>query len=224
MDKYGGSLKKLTTDAFDNVGWYAWSPDGTRIAFDSSMDGDSEIYVVNPNGTNLRQLTNNTASDRFSSWTWDGTRIVFISDRDGNDEVYIMDADGGNPVNLSNDPADDDLPAASPVYQEGGGCFIATATFGSYLDPHVQVLREFRDKYLLTNTPGQAFVTFYYQYSPSIAQFIRDHEYIRMATRWALTPVVYGIKYPTGILFIFISLIAIPVLFNIRNNKDRSST
>ncbi|MEA1876775.1 MAG: LpqB family beta-propeller domain-containing protein, partial [Bacteroidota bacterium] len=176
MDINGNNLSKLTSDGAETVGWYAWSPDGKRIAFDSTLDGDYEIYVINADGTNLQQLTENAASDRFSSWTWDGRKIVCISDRDGNHEVYILDSDGGNPVNLSNDPSDEWLPAASPVYQEGGGCFIATAAFGSYLEPHVKVLTNFRDHYLLTNPLGIHLVRFYYYVSPPIADYISKHE------------------------------------------------
>lgn len=78
----------------------------------------------------------------------------------------------------------------------GGFCFIATATYGSYLDPHVVVLREFRDRYLLTNPVGTAFVDIYYAVSPPIADYIRQHEWAKIITRSILTPVVYGIEYP----------------------------
>lgn len=85
----------------------------------------------------------------------------------------------------------------------GGGCFIATAAFGSYLDPRVRVLRDFRDRYLLTNSPGQAFVSYYYRYSPPIADVIRTHESLKSAAMWALVPVVYSVEYPylMGVLF-----------------------
>jgi hypothetical protein len=83
---------------------------------------------------------------------------------------------------------------------EGGGCFIATAAFGSGLAPEGVTVRECRDRYLLTNGPGRAFVDWYYRVSPNAAAFIAEHESLRTAVRWGLTPVVYGVKYPVAAL------------------------
>jgi hypothetical protein len=79
---------------------------------------------------------------------------------------------------------------------DGGACFIATTAYGSYLDPHVQTLRMFRDEYLLTNTMGRKMVAYYYRYSPPIANYLKQHPSLATLTRWLLTPLVYGIAYP----------------------------
>jgi PKD repeat protein len=85
--------------------------------------------------------------------------------------------------------------------QQQVGCFIATAAYGSHLDPHVTALRTFRDKFLLTNPAGRSLVAFYYRTSPPVAAFISKHKPLRVMTRSILTPVVYGIKYPLWALF-----------------------
>jgi len=99
----------------------------------------------------------------------------------------------------------------------GGGCFIATAAYGSYLDPHVAVLREFRDRYLLTNAPGRRFVATYYQYSPPIAAVIAEHEALRFIVRVLLAPLAYAIAFPDEALTALFMLVMIGRL---RSNKE----
>jgi YVTN family beta-propeller protein len=74
------------------------------------------------------------------------------------------------------------------------GCFIATAAFGSAMESHVKILKNFRDCYLLTNRVGRGFVRFYYRYSPPVAHFIAKHESLKLLVRYALYPVV-GLSY-----------------------------
>ncbi len=78
----------------------------------------------------------------------------------------------------------------------GGGCFIATAAYGSYLSPHVEALRDFRDNVLLTNAPGRLFVRLYYRLSPPLADYIQRHETARTIARAGLTPLVLSVEHP----------------------------
>lgn len=74
---------------------------------------------------------------------------------------------------------------------DGGFCFIATAAYGSTQEPHVALLRKFRDDILMQSAPGRAFVETYYAVSPPIAHFIGSHETARAVTRALLWP-LYG--------------------------------
>jgi LPXTG-motif cell wall-anchored protein len=65
-------------------------------------------------GSDVKQLTNNSAADITPKWSGDGTKIVYFSDRDGNNEIYTMNADGSNQTRITNNAADDTSPNFSP--------------------------------------------------------------------------------------------------------------
>ena len=109
----------------------------------------------------------------------------------------------------------------------GGGCFIATAAYGSLMAPHVKILRDFRDHFLLGNTVGDSFVRLYYTYSPPIADFIAEHDSLRTMVRISLLPVV-GVSWialkigplsTVALMLIFISCLIGMVWFGRRYNE-----
>ena len=75
-------------------------------------------------------------------------------------------------------------------FWEGDPCFIATAAYSTPMAEEIQILREFRDEYLLTNPLGRALVDFYYKVSPSIAEFITKHPILKTIVRVGLLPAV----------------------------------
>jgi len=72
----------------------------------------------------------------------------------------------------------------------GGGCFIATAAFGSPLAGQVEILRQFRDQYLLTNHFGKKLVAWYYRNGPIAADYVKDKPLVKGAVRLALYPLI----------------------------------
>lgn len=92
----------------------AATPTGT-LAFVSQRDGNAEIYAMQPDGSELRNLSNHPANDDNPAWSPDGSRIAFQSDRDGAVEIYVMNSDGSEQTLVTKkNTSNESYPAWSP--------------------------------------------------------------------------------------------------------------
>ncbi len=94
------------------------APIACSIAFESSRDANTEIYVMNADGSNQVNVSNHPAHDTQPSWSPDGKQIAFVSDREEGQHIFVMDADGSN-VRMLQTPGNSDLPEWS-----GNGLYI----------------------------------------------------------------------------------------------------
>jgi Tol biopolymer transport system component len=88
-----------------------------KIAFNSDQVGDAEIYKINPDGSGLKQVTNNTVHDYDPSWSPDGSKVAFWRPRgNGSSEIFVKNTTNGQLVQLtdSNDSMSDSSPSWSP--------------------------------------------------------------------------------------------------------------
>jgi hypothetical protein len=176
---------------------------GTVTSSDGIINCGSTCSANFSSGTSVTLTASANSGNTFSGWSGacsgTGTCIVAITEARSVGATFTSVAASA---------------AATPNGDAGGGgggggCFIATAAYGSYLDPHVMVLREFRDKVLLKTKLGQKFVKFYYKHSPPVADFIRKVGALRVATRLALTPMVYALAYPNATAMLLLTVLLI---------------
>ena len=153
MDADGGNQQNLTNDPNSDLS-PSWSPDGKRIAFVSYRDGKvhaihgwptSEIYVMDADGGNPQNLTNNSDDDFHPAWSPDGKRIAFTSYKDGHfigefeitSEIYLMDADGGNQQKLTENRKNDFSPSWSP---DGKRIAFSSDRKGDFVNSEIYVM------------------------------------------------------------------------------------
>lgn len=109
------------------------SPDGSRIAFvvANYVDGTGDIFVVNRDGTGLRQLTTDPELDDSPAWSPDGRRLAFRSYRDGHDgEIWVMNADGTGATNLTPTTGTAIVDHRRPAWSPDGAAIALASTLG----------------------------------------------------------------------------------------------
>jgi Tol biopolymer transport system component len=124
----------------------------SKIVFDSARDGDQEIYVMNPDGSNQQRLTNNKADDRHPSWSPDGKRIAFASTRDGNTAIFAMDPDGSNVTRLTKSA--DEHQAWGPDWSPDGKRILFQSPRDGNVEDIFVMDADGSNVQRLTNTPG----------------------------------------------------------------------
>jgi|GEM_PF-949544 len=185
---------------------YIYETDDHRIYFRNSGEEQAQLLADIPAALEFRIETADPSTPK-KQLEYD----VTILDDDGSTSLYNMSsnihfanmlrsagvnllgdgkADGtttrGNMIKMLNNTGD----LNSIVVNTSSFCFIATAAYGAPDSTPVSILRQFRDKCLLTNKAGQAFVEFYYTHSPAIASFIQDKPVLRVAVCILLMPLV----------------------------------
>jgi len=173
----------------------------------------SYIYDVGTQ-VSIRAIPN--SGYRFTGWTGAETGTT-------NPITVTMDSDKSITASFT---------AISTGDEDGGGkkggCFIATAAYGSLLHPYVKVLRDFRDRYLLPSKLGRKFVDFYYKYSPFLANIIARSESLKVIVGIHLVPFIvlsYSMIHlgPITTAGIFLFVLVLPILFvwPIKRKKSR---
>lgn len=127
IDADGKNLSNLTkTDETVINSEPDWSPDGSKIVFHSNRTGQNHIFVMNADGSNVKQLTgkkNKEAVEYSAHFSPDGKKIVYGSTERGQSDLYVMNADGSQPVNLTKDIND---AVSSPLFSEDGKKIVFT--------------------------------------------------------------------------------------------------
>ena len=160
-------------------------PDGSPGNFPGGVDTGKSAYIVD----NKIDSTNNLV---YGTWTLKVCAPEY--------DVCVQELFTINePVTLSKDGiTQDEVVSNEKSTEEGGGCLIATATYGSEMSTEVQQLRELRDNQLLNTKSGTAFMgTFnemYYSFSPTIADIQREHPMFKEAVKLAITPMISSLS------------------------------
>jgi Tol biopolymer transport system component len=147
----GGRLNAdypLTQDL--NANTPTWSPGGKKIAFDGPADCQDcgyEVYLMNADGSDVENLTDDPTDDWGPVWSPDGLRLAFVSDRDGDYEIYVIDLASREITQLTKNAAYD----AQPTWSPDGKWIAYTSDQNNNVDLYIVNIDEKQSYRLTTN-------------------------------------------------------------------------
>jgi hypothetical protein len=172
--------------------------DNTTIAMNSSYSITANFETLYPESMALLALSSTTGGsivspDEGTSLHALGSYVNLVAEPDEGYQFvnWSGDVEAVADANASSTTISMDSSYSIQANFSGGArCFIATAAYGTPMAEEIQVLRRFRDRYLLPNPVGRVFVDLYYSTSPPIAGFISEHPDLKPIVRTGLLPVV----------------------------------
>ena len=178
-DVYAAATNITINDSYSiTANFETWHPEPWALLIVDSTAGGSVItpgegVFPYPLGTEVSLVAEAGSGYQFAHWSGG---VDTIADVDAASTIIIMDNSYSIKANF-----------------EGAGsgcCCVATAAYGTPMTEEIQILRDFRDAYLLTNPVGKELVEFYYKVSPPMAQFITEHPSLKPVARVGLAPAV----------------------------------
>jgi Tol biopolymer transport system component len=131
-------IKRLTNEGSNSSP--AWSPDGTKIVFSSSRNGDNDLYIMDREGTNQQQITDLDGNELVPDWSPDGESIAFLSTYEGAEGIYVVDVSSRTISQLTHNLVD-----FSPRWSSNGKKIVFTShldTTATYEPSQIYVMNE----------------------------------------------------------------------------------
>ena len=245
IDTSGHVFEVSTTSNFD-VSEINFDKDEKKLTLHivSSLENNLGEIII-PKGLLSGNFTFHLNDEEYFPEVKSNEKIAFITlnfTGSGNNQVDVFATnhlEGIEEIQIEEIPDEEIVVFETDEETPGGGCLIATATYGSELAPQVQQLREIRDAKLLQTKSGSAFIesfnNFYYSFSPVIADYERENPLFKESIKLAITPLIASLSilnyvdmdseievmgYGTSIILLNLGMyFAIPALIAMRLNK-----
>ena len=238
----GGHVFEITTTSNFDVSEIDFDKDQKKLTLHivSSLENNLGELII-PRDLLSGNFTFNLNGQEYFPVVKSNDKIAFITMNftgSGNNKVEVF---ATNYLENLDEMEEGDVEIESDSQEQipGGGCLIATATYGSELAPQVQQLREIRDSKLLQTESGSAFMNsfnlFYYSFSPTIADYERDNQIFKELVQLSIAPLISSLSilnyvdvnsdfevigYGTGIILLNLGMyFAIPALIARRLSK-----